>query len=326
MKTITAKTNDCGQRLDKFIKKAIPSLPDSLLNKYIRIKRIKVNNKRAKNSTILALGDRIDLYIPNEFVFAFQDPNLSFLMSKSRLSVLYEDDSIMLVDKEPGLVVHEDQSQTVDTLIARVKHYLYEKGEYNPSEENSFAPALCNRIDRNTGGIVIVAKDAKTLRVINQLLKKRLIIRKYLCLVHGRPDPKSGQAENYLVKDFENIKMEVFDHPTKGSKYSKLFYNTLESAGNYSLVEVELVTGRTHQIRAQLAHMGHPLVGDLKYGNKKDSPLGKFSFQALHAYQIMLQAGKEAGHLSYLNGRLFQVEMVGFIREFYQFSRKTQNN
>jgi 23S rRNA pseudouridine955/2504/2580 synthase len=260
MKKVIIGDNDFNQRLDRFIQKMIPAMPASLLQKYIRTKRIKVNGKRAKNSQILSNGDCIELFIRDEFVLPFENPALTFMASKNNLDVLYEDKHLLLVNKAPGLVVHEDQDKSPDTLIARIQRYLFEKGEYSPENEQSFSPALCNRIDRNTGGIVIAAKDAPTLRVVNELIRNHLIKKKYLCLVHGIPSPLAGTLKNYLLKDSERNRVAVYNTPVKGAKMSETFYKTLSSKGNYSLVEVELITGRTHQIRAQFAQFGYPLV------------------------------------------------------------------
>ena len=155
MKEIVIKENDSGQRLDKFLQKAVKTLPKALLYKYIRKKRIKVNDKRSEISYKLNTGDKVQLYINDEF-FEAKSENV-FLHAPSIVDVVYEDSNILLADKKVGLVVHEDESGSADTLISRIQHYLYNKGEYDPLHENSFAPALCNRIDRNTGGIVIAA-------------------------------------------------------------------------------------------------------------------------------------------------------------------------
>ena len=316
MKTVIVGENDFNQRLDRFIQKMIPTMPASLLQKYIRTKRIKVNGKRAQNSQILLKGDCIELFIRDEFVLPFENPALTFMASKNNLDVLYEDKHLLLVNKAPGLVVHEDQDKSPDTLIARIQRYLFEKGEYSPENEHSFSPALCNRIDRNTGGIVIAAKDASTLRVINELIRNHLIKKKYLCLVHGIPSPLTGTLKNYLLKDCERNRVAVYNTPTEGAKRSATFYKTLSSKGNYSLIEVELITGRTHQIRAQFAHFGYPLVGDTKYGLQKSNRDIGYRYQALYAYQLSIHAAEEAQHLSYLNKTVFEVPNVWFREEY----------
>ncbi|MEG1778680.1 MAG: pseudouridine synthase, partial [Oscillospiraceae bacterium] len=183
MRSFTIGENDCNQRIDKFLTKAVPLLPKGLTQKYIRTKRIKCNNKRCQPDDRLLLGDELQLYINDEF-FSDEPVVLDFLTAPKTLDIIYEDENIMLVDKKPGLIVHENNREHEDTLIARILHYLYDKGEYSPEKENSFAPALCNRIDQYTGGIVIAAKNAESLRIINQKLKDREILKYYLCLVH----------------------------------------------------------------------------------------------------------------------------------------------
>ena len=166
MKSFVISQNDAGQRLDKFIHKCVPLLPQSLLYKYIRTKRIKVNSKRAEISTRLAVGDTVEMFIGDEF-FAKTEKHYDFLDAPKSLNIIYEDENLLLADKKQGVLCHPDDKEYVDTLIGRIKRYLYEKGEYKPEEENSFVPSLVNRIDRNTGGIVIAAKNAEALRILN---------------------------------------------------------------------------------------------------------------------------------------------------------------
>ncbi|KAF5034300.1 Ribosomal large subunit pseudouridine synthase C [anaerobic digester metagenome] len=316
MKSFVINENDAGQRLDRFIKKIAPSLPSSLLQRYIRIKRIKVNNKRAENATVLVPGDRVELYINDEFFPPDETSTFAFLAAQQKLMVVYEDENILLADKEPGLVVHEDDTGERDTLIARIQRYLYEKKEYDPAVENSFAPALCNRIDRNTGGIVIAAKNAATLRVVNGLIRDRLIEKYYLCVVHGRISPQSGTIKSYLLKDEAQNRVEVFSSPQPGAKTAVTKYRVLKENDRYSLLDIELMTGRTHQIRAQLSSIGHPLLGDTKYGTAKQNKGTGFKFQALYAYRLKFCAGDQAEHLQYLNERLFEVKNVPFLSLF----------
>lgn len=316
MKAFVINENDAGQRLDRFVKKMAPTLPTALLQRYIRIKRIKVNNKRAENATVLTVGDTVALYINDEFFPPDENSALAFMAAQQKLSVVYEDENILLADKEPGLVVHEDDTGERDTLIARIQRYLYEKKAYDPAAENSFAPALCNRIDRNTGGIVIAAKNAATLRVVNTLIRDRLIEKYYLCVVHGHPTPPNGTLKSYLLKDEAQNRVEVFAAPRPGAKTAVTKYRTVKQNDRFSLLEIELLTGRTHQIRAQLGSLGHPLLGDTKYGTAQQNKGTGFKFQALCAYRLRFAAGAQAEHLSYLNGRLFEVQNVPFLSLF----------
>ena len=316
MKEFLINENDSGQRLDRFIKKAAPLLPSSLMQRYIRIKRIKVNGKRAENAYMLALGDTVQLYINDEFFPPESDSKLSFMAAKGKLNIVYEDENILLADKEPGLVVHEDESGDTDTLISRIQRYLYEKKEYDPDAENSFAPALCNRIDRNTGGIVIAAKNAASLRVLNELIKERLIDKFYLCVIHGKVTPAYGTYKSFMLKDERQKNVRVFDHPKPGAKTAITKYKTLKTNDRFSLMEIELLTGRFHQIRAQFAYVGHPLLGDTKYGTAKQNKDTGFKFQALYSYKLRFSAGEKAEHLAYLNGKEFVVNDVPFLSIF----------
>ena len=172
MKSFKISKNDANQRLDKFISKAVPNLPGSLMYKYIRTKRIKVNSKRAQISTRLNEGDTVDMYINDEF-FLKSEHRYDFSGASKNIDIIYEDENIILADKKAGLLCHPDDKEYIDNLIARIKRYLYEKGEYDPDSENSFTPALVNRIDRNTGGIVIAAKNAQSLKILNAQMKER---------------------------------------------------------------------------------------------------------------------------------------------------------
>jgi len=315
MKSFTIGPNDAGQRADKFITKAVPSLPKTLLYKYLRLKRIKLNGKRCEISTRLNEGDVMEMYISDEFFLTAEDSH-AFLAAPTTLNILYEDEHILLVDKPVGLVVHEDDTNTADTLINRIQHYLFEKGEYIPENEASFAPALCNRIDRNTQGIVIAAKTAEALRVLNQKIKDRELNKYYLCIVHGHLNKPKATLTAYLRKDSSANQVEVTDSPRPGSRTIVTKYRVLKEKNNLSLVEVDLITGRTHQIRAHFAHIGHPLLGDGKYGFQKDSKGSGFSHQALCAYKLEFKFTTDAGALAYLNGRSFEVKEIPFVERF----------
>ncbi len=319
MKSLTIQKNDADQRLDKFLSKNLPNLPQSLLYKYIRKKRIKVNGKRADISTRLREGDVLELYINDEF-FEKPEPTYDFLHAGTKLNILYEDENVLVLDKPVGLLSHPDDREYVDTLIGRVKRYLYEKGEYDPESEQSFTPALVNRIDRNTGGIVLAAKTAEALRVLNRKMKDREIHKFYLCAVHGKPQPEAGLLKGYLQKDEQKNKVFVSRDPRPGAKTIETKYRVLRSEKNMSLVEVELLTGRTHQIRAHFASIGCPLVGDGKYGNnQKNRKQGGRRKQFLYSYKTVFDFTTDAGSLENLNGRVFEVENVWFAEQFPNF-------
>lgn len=316
MRSFTIRENDAGQRMDKFITKAVPLLPKSLMYKYLRLKRIKLNGKRCEISTRLAVGDLVEMYIGDEFFDT--TPEESFRFAGPMVPIVYEDEHLLLVNKPAGLVVHEDESQSPDTLIGRILRYLAEKSEYDPAAEQSFTPSLCNRIDRNTSGLVICAKTAAALRVMNEKIKLREIDKRYRCLVHGTPKPAEGRIELFMQKRADENRIEVFHHPVPNGRTMITEYKVLDSNGRYSLLEVHLITGRTHQIRATMAEIGHPLVGEGKYSSLKND-LG-FRFQALCAWSLTFRFEGESAPLDYLNGRTFTVGEDPFAR--YLQSRK----
>ncbi len=318
MRVLVIGKNDAGQRLDKFLTKAVKGLPLSLLYKYIRTKKIKVNRKRAKENQLLVPGDEIELFIRDEF-FDLPERDQGALASiKPKLSIVYEDDNIMLLNRRPGVLVHEDTDGGENTLILHIKAYLYQKGEYDPEAEQSFAPALCNRIDRNTGGIVIAAKNAEALRVMNEKIKQNQTSKFYLLAVQGRLPRREATLKGYLRKDSAANKVEVSDKPLPGSKNIITKYRVLKEKGEQSLLEVELVTGRTHQIRAHLAHIGHPLLGDGKYGINRAERARGYKYQALYAYRLRFDFADDGGPLAYLRGREFALDLdeIWFLKDF----------
>ena len=316
MKELTIGPNDAGQRLDRFLAKAVPLLPASLAQKYIRLKRIKRNGGRAQRDTRLENGDMLQLYINDEFFDTPREDNAYLTVAAPKLNIVYEDENILLVDKRPGLAVHpHDGAEYGRTLIDQIQAYLYQKHEWRPREEHAFTPALCNRIDRNTGGIVIAAKTAEALRVMNQKIKDRELDKRYLAIVEGTPKPREGSLKGFLFKDAVKNRVFVTDSPKPGSKTCQTNYKVLDSRNGLSLVECELITGRTHQIRAQFAHAGHPLLGDGKYG-KLDKRFDR-TYQALYSYKLTFRFTTEAGSLENLNGKSFRVEKVDFVEEYF---------
>lgn len=317
MRTLIINRNDAGQRLDKFLSKAVKAMPKSLMYKGIRTKKIKVNRKRAEIGYILEEGDTVELFISEEF-FSDNASDNAFMKLTPKLDIVYEDENIMLLDKRPGLIVHSDDEEDVNTLISHVKAYLYRKGEYNPEDEQSFAPALCNRIDRNTGGIVIAAKNAEALRIMNEKIRNDELSKFYLAAVHGHMPKKADTLHGYLRKDQANNIVDISTTKKPGYKEIITKYRVLDEKNNLSLVEVELVTGRTHQIRAHFSSIGHPLLGDGKYGvNRDDKKLG-YKFQALYAFRLEFHFRTDSGALSYLNGKSFSIDKskIWFLEEF----------
>ena len=317
MKELTIRANDAGQRLDRFIGKAVPLLPESLLQKYIRLKRIKCNGKGAKRDVRLQAGDTVQLYINDEFFEKPREENSWLKVGTPRLTVVYEDENLLLADKKPGVLCHSAGVWDYNTLIANIQAYLAQKGEWRPKEENAFTPALRNRIDRNTGGIVIAAKNAETLRILNEKIRDREIEKYYLCAVRGRPKPSEGKLENVLFKDAKKNQVFVKDRPEPGAKTAVTYYKVLKSKGPLSLVECRLGTGRTHQIRVQMANKGWPLVGDGKYGSERFNKDYDEKGQALYSYKLRFDFPTDAGILNYLRGREFEVEKVDFAEKYF---------
>lgn len=317
MRELTIGKNDAGVRLDRFVSKALPLLPPALMQKYIRIKRIKVNGARAQRDQRLAQGDVVQLYINDEFFDKPSEENLFLTLFKPQVDIVYEDENLLLVNKRPGLVVHADETEKVNTLINHIQAYLYQKREWNPKWENAFTPALCNRIDRNTGGIVIAAKDAETLRVINEKIRDRELDKRYLCITAGRPKKPEGRVECFLLKDEKKKQVSVYHKPVPGGKTAITDYKVLETRGELSLVEIGLETGRTHQIRATMEDLGCPLLGDGKYGRGDVNRRYGETRQALYAYKLTFDLPTDAGHLNYLRGQSFTVENVPFRDKYF---------
>lgn len=294
MRELQIKPNDSDQRVDKFLLKSLPSLPKSLMYKYIRNKKIKVNKKRCEISQRLCVGDVLQLYIAEEFFDTNKD--MSFLKANPSIDVIYEDEHILLVDKPIGLLAHSDHEDDTDTLIHRIKHYLYLKEEYDPQQEQSFSPALCHRIDRNTQGLVIAAKDAASLRLINEKIKEHKLDKTYLCIVEGHMPKQHDTIVLYHAKDEVRNQARLSNVCKEGYKQIQTSYSVLRKGHAHDLLEIDLHSGKSHQIRATMAYLGHPLVSDIKYGAKKTN----LPYQALCAYQVRFHFAKDE-LLSYLN-------------------------
>jgi 23S rRNA pseudouridine955/2504/2580 synthase len=316
LRTVTVGKNSAGQRIDRFLQKAFPAMSQGIICRLIRKKDIKVGGKRTEPAYKLCEGDVVTVYAPDTLLDE-KPAEHGFMDAADGISVIYEDENILLADKAPGLLVHEDDGGSGDTLIDRIKKYLYTKGEYSPEDEQCFAPALCNRIDRNTGGIVIAAKNAESLRILNQKIRDRELTKLYLCAVCGVPEPREAELKAYLFKDSAENKVIISDRKTPENRTIVTKYRVLEvnSAGD-SLLEVDLITGRTHQIRAHLAYKGHPLLGDGKYGSNRVNREKGYKYQALYSYKLKFRFTTDAGILSYLHGREFEAKNVWFLDKF----------
>ncbi len=305
MKTLTVTKNDSGQRLDKFLIKYLSSMPKSLVYKSLRKKRVKVNGVRAKEDFLLSEGDTLELYINDEFFELKSEEDEFFSLTSCDLDIAYEDENIIIVNKPQGLSVHADESKTPDTLINRIKKYLYDKGEFCPDSDLTFSPTLAHRIDKNTAGLVIAAKNSESLRILNEKIKYKEIKKFYLCIIRGHINKEESTLKAFHFKDEKAKTAIISDVKKQGFKEIITKYKVKRRYKNHDLLEVELITGRTHQIRAHLSHVGHPLLGDGKYGHlDKSSPLRR---QALLAYKLIFDFKTESGILSYLNKKEIKI-------------------
>ena len=315
MKKFIINENDSGQRIDKFITKALPELPKSMMYRLIRKKDIKINGKRCEISSRLVSGDVVTVYVKDE-VSAEKKHDMSFLDSPADIEIIYEDKNIIIVNKPAGLDSHSNGSPMTDTMIDRINKYLYDKGEYSPESESSFAPALCSRLDRNTSGLITAAKTAAALRELNEAIRSGKVHKIYRCIT-AVPLPKNEDIITaYHQKDESRNTVKIADQPTEGFKQIKTGYRVISSKPPLSLVEVTLYTGRTHQIRAHLAHIGAPVLGDGKYGitavNKR---YGVFR-QALCAYSLKFEF-EEASEFFYLNSLEINAPRPDFEKLFF---------
>jgi 23S rRNA pseudouridine955/2504/2580 synthase len=306
METFKINKNDANQRIDKFIRKAFPKLSLPAIFKYIRTKRIKVNNKKVEINYKVLLNDEVSVYINDEFLT--KEPNtMDFLLAKNDLKVVYEDENIIVVDKPIGIVVQDDNTKNPDTLCNRLLHYLYDKKLWDPSIETSFVPSFVHRLDRNTSGLIIAAKNVESSRILSEKIKNREIEKFYIAHIHGIITPKTGVLHAYLTeKNNDNI-VTVTNKPISStSKEIITEYTTLSHDKNTSFIEVHLVTGRKHQIRAHMNHIGHPLVGEKKYITENFAKTQKNTFQELVSDKIIFNFSSNAGILNYLNKKIIK--------------------
>ena len=315
MKEFTITAADDGRKLDKWLIREMPTVGMGMRQKLFRNKCFKLNGKHVKGDAKLAKGDVLQIYAGDELFEKprKEDPFLSKI--QPRLSILFEDENIIIADKRPGLMAHPDAHEKVNTLITHAQAYLYQKGQYEPGRD--FQPALCNRIDRFTGGIEIIAKTEAAMKVLNQKIRDREVEKHYYCIALGSFQKKSGMFENYIVKSPEMKKVQVSERMVPGGQKAQTRYRVLAGRDGMSLVECELLTGRTHQIRAQMAHSGHPLLGDNQYGDRRRNEKYGRSFQALYAYRLKFAFTTDAGPLNALNGKEFVAPEVRFIEEYF---------
>lgn len=266
MKEFIIKQNDSGQRIDKFITKSMPELPKSMMYRLIRTKDVKINGKRCAVDTVLNEGDIVRIYVKDD-VSAPKQHDMSFMNAPSKPEIVFEDENILVAFKPVGLDAHSNSTSTSDTLVNRIKHYLYNKGEYVPENENTFSPALCSRLDRNTSGLVISAKNAPALREINSAIQSGLVRKIYRCITVAKPPRTEDILTAWHFKDDSRNIVRISDEKKDGYREIRTGYKVIGEKNGLYLLEIVLFTGRTHQIRAHLAHIGCAILGDGKYGD-----------------------------------------------------------
>ena len=317
MKEFVITENDSGQRIDKFILKTFPALSKGVMCKAVRTKNVKLNGKRCEISTHLSTGDNLKIFIKDELLGVQKSEQKADFMNADDImerDIVYEDENIILINKKPGIIVHSDDKNSGNTLVDMVKKYLFKRNEYNPLEENSFAPSICNRLDRNTAGIVIAAKNAKALREINRKIQENEITKKYLCLCANKPPKDEETITAYHRKESSSNTVTLRKTAAEGYKQIITRYKVVEKTDNAFLVEVQLVTGRTHQIRAHMAFIGSVIIGDKKYGDKNINKKYNYKHQTLCAYKISFDLSPADSYLKYLDNKEFSVNDVWFIR------------
>lgn len=275
MQEIKIGVNDAGQRLDRFLQKHYATLTKSMMYKAIRNKKIKVNRKRCTYDQKLQEGDSILLFLPYEFLETRQK---ACPVNTGSVDVVYEDDDIVLVNKPAGLLSQSDEKGLQDTLVSRIQYYLYQKKEYDPQRENSFAPAICHRLDKNTSGLILAAKNARALRLMNDAIACHKVRKVYYAKIEGTPLWDTREVVCYIKK--QETRALVQSNEAPGYKEARMFVKVMERLKEQTMVQIHLETGRFHQIRASMAYLGYPLCGDVKYGYKGSEK--KYSLCAYH--------------------------------------------
>lgn len=306
MKSFTAGQNEAGVRLSRFVESVTHQMPRSMMYKAFRNKRIKVNGKRAEPDTRLQAGDLIELYINDEFFPAGNTrPKAKPARKQPAVTVIYEDANFAVLYKPAHLLCHSDRTGDAN-LVDAFAYYLEQKGEYDPHAENRFAPALCNRLDRGTEGLVLAAKSYSALRDLNAIIRDDQMKKEYLTITVGAPP--AGRHIAWLQHSEKNNMVRIHAREAAGYKQIITDVTVIRQRGPFALCRIGLITGRTHQIRAHLSYLGHPVLGDIKYGNRKMNERTGLKTQALCAQRLTFGRIPEENTLHYLSGRVIKLE------------------
>ena len=314
MKELTVGKNDAGQRLDRFIAKSLPLLPSALLQKYIRLKRFRVNGVHVKGDARLREGDVLQLYINDEF-FPPEGakPKAKPPRRQPPVTVIYEDENIAVLYKPTHLLCHSDRTGDAN-LVDAFTQYLAQKGEYDAGGENRFKPGICNRLDRGTEGLVLAAKSYAALRDLNAIIRDDMMKKEYLTITVGAPP--QGRFVAWLQHSEKTNKVRIHARESEGYKQIITEVTVIRQAGPFALCRIGLITGRTHQIRAHLAYLGHPVLGDIKYGNHKMNERTGTRTQALCAVRISFLDIPEENTLHYLTGKVIKLKDPQIVKQF----------
>ncbi len=314
MKSFTVSDKENGMRLNRYLMKHVPKLGGGEMYKSLRLKKIKLNGKKCEASSRLASGDVVDIYLQDSY-FEKEDYALDFMKASKKLTVIYEDSNIAVVYKPAGILVHADKSEYNDTLINRYLRHLYDAGEYRP--EDPFTPQLCNRLDRGTSGLVVIARNSEALTEADAIIKERYVSKYYLCITVAKP-PKDGVYDAFLRKNEKLNKVEITDAPLHGSKDIHTGIRTVNNKSGLWLVEIDLITGRPHQIRAHLSNLGAPILGDEKYGNVSLNKKYDIRRQALCSYKLAFSDDlSKFKKLDYLRGKTIEFDGIWFVEKYF---------